>query len=123
MTEKHHSEEELKRQYTLSLISAFESRFFHSYVYGALAIFIYLLSEKLESGTLLGITTILGIASLYMWYATNSWIQKVKIEIDIQIHEPKNISDRYKLYAQRAIINGSASFIFMSIAFWYFIWH
>ena len=122
MTEKHYSEdEELTRQHTLKLISEFESRFFHSYVYGALAIAMYLASKIYEPGTLLTIINFLGLISLYMWYATNSWVKKVKIEIYSRLNKPKDISDRYELYAQRAIINGIVSFVAMLIAAWYFI--
>lgn len=123
MNTKHYSEEEeLKRQYAMKMMSEFEGRFIHSYIYGALSVFMYLISKELEEGTLLGITNILGIGSLYMWYAANSWVQKVKIEIHIQINKPKNINDRYELYSRRAIINGSASFACMFIVFMYFIW-
>ena len=113
---------ERTERYVISTIHNNESDFFHSFAYGALAIFIYLVSKKLENGNLLGITNILGLAALYMWWNTNPWFICKSLEPHIKNISSNEILARHQLHISKSKKVGAASFIIMLVAMYYVGW-
>jgi len=123
MTEAEEKEEiERTNRYVISTIHNNESAFFHSFLYGALAMFIYLVSNQLEYGNLMGVTNILGLASLYMWWKTNPWFLPKSLEAHMKNIKSNEIIERYQLHVSKARKAGSASLIIMLIAIYYVGW-
>ena len=112
-------EEKIRHRFLLSSICENERIFIYTYAYGALSIFIYLVSKELEHGYLLSITNTLGLASLYMWYKTNPWLQIQEIKRCLNDNESEEITEQYKSYKIKAKKYGGASVVFMFIAICY----
>jgi len=123
MTEEESVEDKkIRHRFFLDSIYENERKFFYTYAYGILSIFIYLVSQELEHGNLLGITNALGLASLYMWYKTNPWLQVKAIKMRLANNDPEEVNEQYKSYVLNAKKAGAVSVIFMFIAICCLYW-
>ena len=113
---------ERTERYVTSEIYNNEANFYYSFAFGALAIFFYLVSRKLEHGNLLGITNILGLISLYLWWNHNPWFVCKKLEPHIKEITSTEILERHKLYVLKSKKVGAVSFIIMLVAMYYVGW-
>ena len=123
MTEVLYSEEDKSRHdQILRLISEKERKYFYSFGYGAMFIFLYLVRSNLESGGLLGFTTLLAVISFGMWLGTNPIIQKFEVFYHVKGGEPENIIQRFSVFSVTSNKIGLVSVSGMLIASWVFIW-
>jgi hypothetical protein len=122
MADKCYSEEEKsKHNYILGLISKKERKYFYTFGYGASFVFLCLIRNNLESGGLLGFTTILALACFGMWLGTNPIIDKYQIYYHIRGGEPESIISRYSDFSSIANKIGIASIVSMVIANYMFL--
>jgi hypothetical protein len=123
MTEILYSEEDRSRHnQILRLISEKEQKYFYSFVYGSIFIFLYVVRSNLESGGLLGVTTLLATLSFGMWLGTNPMIHKFEVFYHIKGDEPESITQRFSTFSKTSNKIGVISVLSMLIGSWIFIW-
>jgi len=123
MTEVWYSEEDRSRHnHILRLINEKERKYFYSFGYGALFIFLYLVRSNLESGGLFGFTTLFLVIAFGMWLGTNPIIQKFDVFYHVKGSEPEHITQRFTVFSATSNKIGLVSVSAMLIASWIFIW-
>ena len=122
MNEVYYSEEDKSHHHHISwLISKKEREYFYSFGYGVIFIYLCLVREHLESGGLLGVTSLLTVITFCMWFGTNPIIQKFEVSNCVTGTEPENITQRFTRFSSISNKIGLFSFSTIPIAYWFFV--